>query len=133
MSNLIVTCQKLFIRSVFPVTCETHGIREEVAQGLRRKVDEPDGGQDANHKYNGDEVDLSTDCSLNFQRNQTGVHADMNGARNAGQNRTANLHEIAHPGQAALHRHRVVPVPRSNFFGNSGDKSVGDKIAGFVI
>ena len=75
---------------------------------------------------------MATDGSLNFERNQIGVHADMNGAGNAGQNRTAHFTKSPIPGRL---RSTVAVLFRSRFEFSSrhtGNKRMGDKLALFV-
>ena len=134
LADLVVSPQQLVVRRsrAIPATRQLHRIGQQVAQRLGRQVDEPDGGKDANNQDDRDQIHLAPDRSLNFQRNQTRVHANMNGARNAGQDRAADFYEISHAGQIAFHGLGTRRVSEPNLVGNAGNKGVGQQLACFV-
>ena len=131
-SDLVVAGEQPVVRRCAVVAREAHGIGKKPFDRLDGEIDEPDGGEDADDEYYRDQIDLLADRQLNLQDNQPHVHADVNAAGDAGENRAADLDEVAHSGQAALDGRGAERIAVPDLFGNAGHEGVSEKLARFA-
>ena len=111
---------------------QRYRVGKYLADGSRGQVDQPDRGHHPNDKDDGYEVDLPADGPLNLQRDDPGIHADVHGAGNAGQDRAADFHEIPHTRELALDGGGIGRVRVQNLLGDARNEGVGENLAGFV-